>query len=314
MTSKFKVAVLGIGGVGGYFGGKLAAHYSNSNDVEIIFIANGDSEKAIRSVGLKLITSQGEQIIHPAIVTSQPVELKSVDLIICCIKSYDLKESVASLKPCVNDKTIILPLLNGIDAAERIKRILPHAEVWEGCVYIISRLIAPGVVKESGNINRLYFGSKQGTKENLQLVETLFTSAGINAHVSSNILQTLWEKFLFISPLATLTSYFDLCIGDVVSDQSHRELLLNLLAEIKNLAGAKGINLSENIIQKTLDRISSLPYESTSSMHSDFQKRGKTEVNSLTAYVVELGRVLNIATPYYQKMLLGLNEKPVKQR
>ncbi len=312
MTSKFKIAIFGLGGVGGYFGGKLAANFSNSKDTEIIFIARGKNEKAIKSNGLKLVTSQGEQIIHPAIVTSRPGRMGFVDLVICCVKSYDLETSIESLKPCVNDNTIILPLLNGVDATERIEKIVSQAEVWEGCVYIISRLIAPGIVKESGSINVLYFGSEQGTKEKLEHVETLFKSAGINAHLSDNILRTLWEKFLFISPLATLTSYLDLCVGDIVRNKQHKELLLNLLNEIKKIADAKKISLSENIIQKTLDKISSLPYETTSSMHSDFQRGNKAEVNSLTAYAIELGRELSVPTPYYEKLLVGLKEKLVR--
>jgi len=314
MPSKFRIVILGLGGVGGYVGGKLAARYSNSNDIEIIFITRGENEKAIKSNGLKLITAQGEQTVHPAVVTSQPERLGLVDVIICCVKSYDLEAGIKRLNPCISDKTIILPLLNGVDASERIKEIFPHTEVWEGCVYLVSRLIAPGTVKESGNINQLYFGAKRGTKEKLEQVEAILRSAGINARLSDKISQTIWEKFLFISPLATLTSYLDLCIGGIVNDGHRRELLQNLLMELKNIADTKKISFSENVIQKTLDKIASLPYESTSSMHRDFQKGNKTEVDSLTAYVVRLGKELNVPIPYYEKMLIGLKEKLTKQQ
>ncbi|HEX9653402.1 MAG TPA: 2-dehydropantoate 2-reductase [bacterium] len=278
-----------------------------------MFIARGENETAIRANGLTLITSQGQQIIYPAMVTSTPAQLHDLDLIICSVKSYDLETSMESLKPCTNDKTIVLPMLNGLDASERIKKLLPNAEVWQGCAYIISRLIAPAVVKESGKINRLYFGAEQRRKENLQRVEVLFKAAGINARLSTNILQTLWEKFLFISPLATLTSYLDVSVGEILSNQQHKKLLSNLLAEIKSLADARNITLSESIIQTTLDKISSLPCEATSSMHSDFKKGGKTEVDSLTGYVVELGKELNVPTPDYEKMLFGLTEKSLKR-
>ena len=300
--------------MGGYVGGKLAARYSNSNEIEIIFITRGENEKAIKSNGLKLITSQGEQTVHPAVVTSQPERLDRVDLIICCVKSYDLEAGIKRLKPCISDTTIILPLLNGVDASERIKEIFPHAEVWEGCVYLVSRLIGPGTVKESGNINQLYFGAKRGTKEKLEQVEAILQSAGLNARLSDKISQTVWEKFLFISPLATLTFYLDLCIGGIVNDGHRKEQLQNLLTELKNIADAKKISFAENVIQKTLDKIVSLPYESTSSMHSDFKKGNKTEVDSLTAYVVRLGKELNVPIPHYEKMLIGLKEKLTKQQ
>ena len=134
MIAKFRIAILGLGAVGGYFGGKLAAHYSDSKEIEIIFIARGENENTIKSNGLKLITSQGEQIIHPAVVTSQPGLLGIIDLLLVCVKSYDLETSFEPLKPCINDQTIILPLLNGVDNSERIKKILPQADVWRGCV------------------------------------------------------------------------------------------------------------------------------------------------------------------------------------
>lgn len=306
MTSKSKIAILGIGGVGGYIGGKLAARYANSNDVEIIFIARGENEKAITSNGLKLITPQGEQVVHPSLVTSRPEEVGFLDLVICTVKSYDLETSIASLHPCINDNTVFLHLLNGVDAAERIRNIFPHTEIWEGCMYIVSRLIAPGVVQESGNINRLYFGSDVAAKEELKKVETMLTSAGISARLSDNILQTLWEKFLFISPLATLTSYLSLPIGQIISNKQHEQLLLDLLTEVKTIADAKKILLPEHILKTTFDKMKSLLPETTSSMYNDFQKGNKTELDSLTGYVVRLGNELNIATPCYEKMFAGL--------
>ncbi len=245
---------------------------------ETIFIARGKNERAIKTNGLKLVTSEGEQIVHPSIVTSEPNQFGFANLIICCVKSYDLEEGLGLLKPCINSQTVVLPLLNGVDAFERIKNIFPQAKVWEGCIYIVSRLIAPGVVKESGNINLLYFGSKQESKEELDRLESFFKSAGINAHLSDNISQAVWEKFLFISPLATLTSYLDLCIGGIMNNNQHSQLLLNLMAEVKLLSDAKKIAFSENIIQKTLDKIATLPSEATSSMHSDFQKEIKRKL------------------------------------
>jgi len=312
MLSKYKIAVLGIGGVGGYFGGKLAAYYLDSDKIEVSFIARGVNEKTIKSNGLKLITSSGEQVVHPSIVTSRPQQLGLVDLIVCCVKSYDLDAAIKLFKSCINENTVILPLLNGVEAPERIKKIFPQTEVWDGCVYTISRLVAPGVVKETGNISQLYFGSAQGTKEKLKFVESIFSSAGINVHLSDNIIQNVWEKYLFISTIATLTSYLDLRIGDILSNKQNKELLLNLLTELKNIADAKNVIFSENIIQRILDKMSSLPYETTSSMHDDFQKGNKTEIDSLTAYVIKLGGELNIPTPYYEKMFLSLKEKLLK--
>ncbi|HEY6192328.1 MAG TPA: 2-dehydropantoate 2-reductase [Bacteroidota bacterium] len=309
MGQKLKVAILGLGGVGGYLGGKLAARYAGSDAAEIMFIARGDHERAIRSGGLKLITPEGEQISHPSRITSRPEELGVVDLVICCVKSYDLESSLELLRPCITDHTVILPFLNGVDARERISRVFPDARVWEGCIYIISRLIAPGVVRQSGTLRRLYIGSENEAPGKLQEIETLLTSAGINAKVSGNITQTIWEKFLFISPFGTLTSYLDLPIGDILEDKEQKEVLLNLIKELKAVADAKGIPLPEDIVQSTLAKSTSLPYESSSSMRDDFQKGNRTEVESLTGYVAAEGRELHVPTPTYDRMLAGLKSR-----
>ena len=309
MRSISTIAVLGLGGVGGYVGGKLAAHFSNTDDVRIIFFARGENEKAIRADGLKLITAQGEQVVRPFLVTSRPEEAGPVDVIICTVKSYDLETAIASLRHCVTDTTIILTLLNGVDARERIASVFPRTEIWDGCIYIVSRLVAPGIVRENGNINRIFFGSDQADKETLRSVETTFAAAGINARVSENITQTLWEKYLFISPIASLTSYLNLPIGKIVNNRQHAQLLLTLLDEVKNVADANKIPLPGNIVQTLFERMKSLAPESTSSMQSDFQKGNRTEVDSLTGYVLRLGQKLNVATPAYATVLRGLEQK-----
>lgn len=307
MPSKTNIVILGLGAVGGYYGGKLASYYLKEN--RIIFFARGENEKAIRMNGLKLISDEEEQIIHPSILTNNAADVGPVDLIIICVKSFDLEKSLESIKPCIDNKTIILPLLNGIDAPERIKIIIPETEVWDGCVYLVSRLIAPGVVKVSGAINHLYFGSRNASKEKLKQVENIFTSANIKATLSENITETVWEKFLFISPLATATSYFNISVGSILKNNENKEILLKLISELKNVAAANDIILPQDIIEKTINKITSLPFETTTSMHSDFQKGNKTEVDSLTGYVTRLGRKLNIATPMYDTLLNALKEK-----
>ena len=309
MFSDYKIAILGIGGVGGFYGGKLAAQFENSPEAEIIFISRGENERALKTQGLKLFTGEGEKIVHPAIVTHEPSEIGIIDLLLVCTKAYDLESALDRINSCIKAKTIILPLLNGVDAAERVKRIVPQAQVWEGVVYLVSRLLAPGVVKEFGNANQLFFGSEQAPEEKLVFVEKLFRKAGITAHRSENISRTVWEKFLFLSPLATLTSYLDLPFGGILSSVEHREELMILFSELKEVAAAKNILFPEESIGRIQNRISSLSPDYTSSMHSDFQKGNRTELKSLTGYVVELGKKLKIPTPTYEKMFLALKEK-----
>lgn len=308
MSQKTKIAILGIGAVGGYFGGLLAEKYFSSDDVEIIFIARERSVNSIKEKGLKIISPQQGKIVFPKLVSNDTKEIGPVDFLICCVKSYDLAESLVPLKDCIHDKTVILPLLNGVDAKDIIHSVLPRATVWDGCVYIISRLIEPGVIQESGKIHSLYFGSKS-KHELLKQFESILLEAKIDCHLSEDIEQTIWEKFIFISVVATLTSYLNQSIGPILENETHRKLANTLLSEIKKVAEANQIKIPKNIIEKTITTMERMPYETTSSMHSDFKKGGKTEYRSLTEYVVKLGERLNIETPEYKRILAAFKNR-----
>lgn len=308
MSEKFRIAVLGIGGVGGYFGGKLAEHFANSNDVEIIFIARGESAKVIKENGLKVFTPENEITVKPHLISDEPSEIGKVDLFILCTKAYDLTESIEKYRDCISDKTAILPLLNGVNHAETVRLILPKSEVWNGCVFIVARLIEKGVVKVDSEIRLLQFGGV-GNKEKLKKVEKIFKSAGIHTELVDDIDKTIWEKFIFISSLATLTSYLDKNIGFIVNSEENMKPLNDLIGEVTTLARAKNIKVAESIEEFTLNRIKNAPPESTSSMHSDFMKKGKTELETLTGYVVKEAEKMNLSAPTYKKLYQELKHK-----
>lgn len=310
--AKTNIIIAGIGGVGGFFGGKLAAHYATSADVDVCFMARGENEKVIREKGLLLETTEGSYTAHPKKVSHNPAEFGIADFVVCCTKAYNLEESIQQLLPCIDQNTVILPLLNGVDSYEKIKALLPNNEVWDGCVYIVTRLPEPGVVKETGNISFLDFGARKGSPEKLELFEKLLKEAGIKARFSANIRDTIWKKYSFIATVASLTFFLDSSIGSILENPESKKLLLSLLEELKAVADAHGINLPENIVQKNIDIMASLPYETTSSMHTDFLNGKPTEVDSITGYVVRLGKELEVPTPtfhmIYDSLLLKSRE------
>jgi 2-dehydropantoate 2-reductase len=305
---KKRIAILGIGAVGGYFGGLLAEKYFESDTVEIIFIARERTVIAIKKNGLKISTPHSQKIVFPDLISNIPSEIGKIDLLICAVKSYDLVESLIPLKECIQPETFILPLLNGVDATEIIHSVLPNTTVWNGCVYLIARLIEPGVIVETGNIHSLHFGS-ESVKEQLDQYESIFINAGIDSHLSDNIQQTIWEKFIFISVVASLTSFLNKPIGAILENETHRKLIDSLLAEIKTVAVALNIQLPIDIIERTINIMKRMPYETTSSMHSDFLNNKKTEYRSLTEFVVKKGKEMNIKTPEYSKILQALQSK-----
>ena len=310
MARKTKIIVAGIGGVGGYFGGMLAKKYQDSNEVEVDFIARGEHLKQIQKNGLKVITKHKTFTAIPAIATDRPEEAGIADYILICTKSYDLESVLELLKPCIDKNTIILPLLNGVDGNEIIKKSFPNNIILNGCVYIISRLKEAGVVENMGYIQKLYFGLENTTTDKLMALERLLFEADIEVTLSEKIIAIVWEKFLYISPVATATSYFDNCLGEIREDNYKREMLYQLIDEVTEIAFAKDIVTDFEIIMKIRDKLKLFPYESTSSMHSDFKAlKQHTEIETLTGYVVREGLKMGIPTPGYTNIYNELIHK-----
>ncbi len=300
-----RIAFLGLGGVGGYFGSKLSRRFAGSSEVEIIFLAREKTAAAIRANGIKLITPEEEFVTHPTVVATNAHEAGDIDYLIVSVKSYDLASGLEQFRDCISAQTIILPLLNGIDAEEKIRALFPANQVWSGCVYIVSRLTAPGVITETGNIHRLHFGCDQSREKCNELYQIL-KACHADIFLEENIRDVIWEKFIFISTIASLTSYLDVCIGKILEHEGNRRLLTQLLNEICEVARAEKIVLPEDIVASTVGKMGKLPYETTSSMHSDFQKRSRTEFRSLTAHVVQLADKHRLLVPTYRTLLAGL--------
>lgn len=303
-----KIIIAGIGGVGGFFGGLLAKKYEGSSEVEINFLSRGSHLKEIQNKGLKVLHGDKSFIARPHLATDNAAEIGEADYIIICTKNYDLEASIEQLKPCIAPDSIILPLLNGVDASERIQELLPEIKVLKGCVYIVSHLKETGAVENSGNIQKLFFGLDNEVNRDLINLESIFNEAGIEVNLSQEISKVTWQKFIFVSPIAAATSYFDWNIGKVLEE--NEALLIKLIDEVSQVAFAKGIKLDKDIREKSLYLIKSLPYNNTSSMHRDFKSgKGKTEIESLLAYVIKAGEKLAIDTSSYNEIYKSLSTR-----
>ncbi len=310
MHKILKIAILGMGGVGGFLGGKLAVRYENSEKAEIIFLARGAHLRKMAENGLKLITPHGELTARPALVTDQPNPINdTVDLLVCCVKSYDLEDSLKPFQKIIGNNTAILPFLNGVDATERIKRLFPETEVWEGCVYISARLTETGVVTVISEKHQFFFGAQQAATDKMRKIESMCKEAGLQTRYSEHITQTIWEKYFFIAAVATLTSYAHVTLGDILESKKYSLHMRDLLEELKAITDAKKISVPEDIVSKTMDKLKAFPPETTSSMASDFEKGSTTELDALTGYVVALGKNLQVPTPTFEKMFLALKGK-----
>ena len=269
--NKTKIAISGIGAVGGYYGGLLAARYKDSEDIDIYFISRGENLEEIRKNGIEVKNTFLTIKAKPTLATDNPAEIGPVDYLFCCTKSYDLEENIVQLTPIIGPNTVIIPLLNGADIAERIQKLLPNNEVWKD-------------------------------------LQDILANARILTTIPDDIDLEIWKKFFMISTAATITSYFNETIGEVVNN--HIDLFITLGYELKSVAEAKGIRLPDGQVFSAIDAQKIMPNNSTTSMHSDFQKGNRTEVETLTGYVVRTAQELGIEVPTYQFMYKGLTEFP----
>jgi 2-dehydropantoate 2-reductase len=262
-------------------------------------VARGEHLKTVQESGLTVITETETFVAKPTLATDNVEEIGTADYVLLTTKSYDLDQTIEQLKPCNGKHTVILPLLNGVNITTRIRSLLPDTEVWNGCVYIVSRLKEPGVVESKGNIHLMFFGHDNKETERLLFIEKIMKEAEIDVSFSRNILSVIWRKFFFISSTASLTSYFNVSFGALLTDENRKNTLKKLLRELLEVAIAEKIEIDETVIEKTIQQLEKLPFETTSSMHSDFIAGRNTELQTLTGIVVELARRHGIPTPTY---------------
>ena len=304
-----RIAVVGIGGVGGYYGGKLARHYHSQEDVEVIFVARGEHLRRIRENGLKLIHAEGEFLAKPDLATDDPAALGKMDLVIFSVKGYDLESAAKQMGDNIGEKTAVLPLLNGVDNAEKLKALLPGGRILNGCVYLSAFIEAPGVVRQAGGSCKLFFGPEGGSTEAFRPIEKILGQATIDALLVENILEVVWEKYLFLSPIAGVTSLYREPFGPVMADKEKSDLLLGLMGEVKKAADAEGVRLPQDIVERSRDMAAGFPPETKSSMQLDFERGKRTELESLAGYIVRKGPGLGLEVPLHNMVYSRLTKK-----
>lgn len=299
MKNKVKIAVVGIGGVGGYYGGLLSKYAETHPEIEVSFVSRGANLDKMKSSGLKVITETGAFSTCPALVTDHVEKIGIADYIILATKAYDMQATVDQIRPMVGTQTVILPLLNGIDNTSRLREYFPDNEVWYGCVYIVARLNEPGVVESSGNVHTFHFGHEKKQSPELLFMEKLLQDAGIEAVLKENAIRAVWRKYFYISPSASLTSYLNTGFRNIALDPDKKDLYVALMEELLAISKAEHVGLHDSIVDDMLNYGGNLPAGSTSSMNSDYLAGKNTEVESLTGIVVRLGKKHNIPTPVY---------------
>ncbi len=294
------ICVFGIGGVGGYFGGKIA-YKINKNKLakEVYFIARGEHLTTIQAKGLKVITDKEELLCYPHIATDRIRHIPTPDLYLLCVKGYDLANAVEEIAKNISRDTIILPLLNGVDIYDRIKAILQKGIVIPAAVYVSSSVEQPGMVRQKGPEGHIVYGQDpQFMNFDYQNLKEFFSEMDISAAWFENPYSAIWEKFVFIAAFSLITAYSGRSIGGVLEDSKLKNMTENIMKEITLVARAHGINLRQDIIETSMQVAERFPYDTKTSFQKDYLKGdNKNESDLFGGTLIRMAQEHRIAIP-----------------
>lgn len=297
-----RICIYGMGGVGGYFGGKVAHNLMKANDTlhEIYFIARGSHLREIKEKGLTLNTSEMEGMIcKPTLATDSFETLPEFDLIFICVKSYDLDEVIMNINDKVKNDTVIIPLLNGVDVYDRIRSRLKKGIVLPACVYVGTHLERPGVVTQRGVEGVILTGKDPQYVEYVpEAVLQFLTYAGINYKWYDNPDTPIWEKFVFIAAFGLVTAAYGKTLGEVMADSGLKVIVNGIMNEICLIAEKAGVVLSETIVPDSLNKANNFPFEAKTSFQRDVEQKGKRHEGDLFGgTIVRMGKMYGVPTP-----------------
>lgn len=287
-----KIAIIGTGGVGGYFGGKLAKAGN-----EVVFLARGEHLIAMQKNGLEVKSINGDFIINPVSSTDRINEIGEVDLVIIGVKAWQVKEISKEIMPLLHNDTLIIPLQNGVLAADELKEVLPEKHIIGGLCRIISKIEAPGVINHFAVEPTLIFGElNQTISARLQKVKADFEKADFDNILTDDIHTALWEKFIAIN-VSGLMAVTKTTYGEMRELKETRKMMIDLLNEIYSISKKAGINIKDDFVTKTVNFIDSFPYDSTSSLTRDVWEGKPSEIEYQNGTVVRLGEKYGVDTP-----------------
>jgi 2-dehydropantoate 2-reductase len=288
-----KIAIVGTGGVGGYFGARLA---QSGSDVH--FIARGRHLEAMRSEGLRVESPLGNMLIKPVSVTAEPETIGPVDLAIVAVKLWDTEAAARSLQPLIGPHTAVISLQNGVDKDAILARFVDKKNILGGLCYIAASIGGPGLIQHAGKMARITFGEFNRTRSEraLAFLKAL-QDAGVTAELSDDIEREIWEKFVFLVGLSATTTLMRSAIGPIRSDADARALLLDTMDETVRVGIAKGVGLDPEYANKGLELCDGVPATMMSSMQVDLSRGNRLELDWLSGAVVRFGKALNVSTP-----------------
>ena len=297
-----RIAVIGAGGVGGAFGAALA-----KAGADVTFVARGAHLAAMRTDGLRVFGPRGNVHVNPTQATDEPAAIGPVDVVLFCVKLWDVESAGAAIRPLVGPNTAVIPLQNGVDASERLIPILGKNAVMGGVAQISGTLSEPGVIRQTGTFMRLVFGELDGrSSQRAAEFHSLCQSAGFDSVNSNEILSALWDKFVLLATNSSVAALTRLPLGKWRDDPEVLALSQKGFSEVAAVGRARGVALPADIEARALQFTRNAPPELMPSMAIDLLRGKRLELPWLGGKVVALGRELGVPTPTHDVMYAAL--------
>jgi 2-dehydropantoate 2-reductase len=306
-----KFAIFAAGGVGGYFGGRLA-----QAGHDVTFIARGAHLTAIQETGLRVDSIAGDFLIQPAKATDDPSSVGAVDVLLVAVKAWQMEAAIQEMKFLVGTNTVILPVLNGVEAPEQLSAAFGSAGVLVGLCHISSFVAGPGNIQHVGMQPSITFGELDNEKSErvLALQKTFDDIPGISAEVPDDIHVAMWEKFIFICSMSGVGAVTRQPVGVYRSLPETRAMLELGIKEACRVGKKRGVPLSRNIADVILSRIDALPEHMLASMQKDIMEGNPSELESQNGAVVRMGHKLGVRVPTHEFLYASLLPMEMKAR
>ncbi len=291
-----RIGIFGSGGVGGYFGGRLA-----QAGEEVVFIARGDHLQALQASGLRIESFKGDLHLPSVQATSDPAQAGPVDMVLLAVKSWHLAEAIQALRPMIGEHTGVLSLGNGVDAPGLLLDAYGTQHSMAGLCRISSILVSPGHIRHVAIDPIVAIGELDNRHSaRVEALRAAFEHAGINISIPTDILAAMWEKFIFIAAMSGVGSITRSPAGVFRSLPGARRILEGVVAEIVQVGRERGVNLPADVAAKTLVIADSLPHETNASMVRDIMGGRPSELEAQNGAVVRMGAEAGVATPFNQ--------------
>jgi 2-dehydropantoate 2-reductase len=288
-----RIAIMGTGGVGGYFGARLAA---GGHDVG--FVARGRQLEALRADGLRVRSALGDLHLPDVRATADPAELGEVDAVLFGVKLWDTEAAAEQVRPLVGADTAVVSFQNGVVKDDVLRRVLGAEHVLGGVCYVAATIAEPGVIQHSGTMQKLVFGEYGGAASaRVGALRDACVDGGIDVEVSADVERAIWEKFVFLVGLSATTTLVRSPVGPIRDNPRSRSFLRDAMDEVVRVARAQGVALPEDFADDRMAFVDGLPAAMTSSMHHDLQNGNRLEVGWLSGDVVARGERLGVPTP-----------------